>query len=97
VTIDVVSEARRGGVGSLLMEEAEARLRALGCNSIYLETAVDNAAALRFYKRLGYSVLKTIPRYYLGSLDALLMGKPLEPAKENGRHAGRPSSKLGDR
>jgi ribosomal-protein-alanine N-acetyltransferase len=81
VTIDVVPDARRGGVGSLLMKEAEARLCALGCNSIYLETAVDNAAALRFYKRHGYSVLKAIPRYYLDSIDALLMGKPLLPAK----------------
>jgi ribosomal-protein-alanine N-acetyltransferase len=97
VTIDVIPEARRGGVGSLLMEEAEARLRALGCNSIYLETAVDNAAALRFYKRHGYSVLKTIPRYYLDSLDALLMSKPLEPTRENGRPAGRPLPKPEDR
>jgi [ribosomal protein S18]-alanine N-acetyltransferase len=93
MTIDVVLEARRGGVGSLLMEEAEARLRSLGCNSIYLETAVDNAAALRFYKRQGYSVIKTIPRYYLESIDALVMGKPLAPAKESGRPAGRPSQK----
>jgi ribosomal-protein-alanine N-acetyltransferase len=93
VTIDVLPEDRRGGVGSLLMEEAEARLRNLGCNSIYLETAVDNAAALRFYKRQGYSVLKTIPRYYLDSIDALVMGKPLAPAKQSGRPAGRPPQK----
>ena len=33
--------------------------------------------ALRFYKRHRYSVLKTIPRYYLDSIDALLMGKRL--------------------
>ncbi|MGZ4839460.1 MAG: GNAT family N-acetyltransferase [Terriglobales bacterium] len=96
VTIDVLSEARRGGVGSLLMEGAEQRLRALGCSAVYLETAVDNIAALRFYKRHGYSVLKTIPRYYLDSIDALLMGKLLQEAKENGRPAGRPSQKVED-
>ncbi|MBZ5628331.1 MAG: GNAT family N-acetyltransferase [Acidobacteriia bacterium] len=77
VTIDVVAEARRAGVGSLLMEECEQRLRNAGCSAIYLETAVDNDPALRFYKGRGYSVLKTIPRYYLGKLDALLMGKTL--------------------
>ncbi len=77
VTIDVLPEARRAGVGSLLMEECEARLRSAGSKAVYLETAVDNDTALRFYKRLRYSVLKTIPRYYLDSVDALLMGKQL--------------------
>lgn len=77
VTIDVLPEVRRAGVGSLLMEECEQRLRRAGCQAIYLETAVDNDSALRFYKRHGYSVLKTIPRYYLDSLDALLLGKRL--------------------
>jgi [ribosomal protein S18]-alanine N-acetyltransferase len=77
VTIDVVAEVRRAGVGSMLLDAAEQRLRQMGCNAIYLETAVDNDAALRFYKRHGYSVVKTIPRYYLDSIDALMMGKPL--------------------
>jgi ribosomal protein S18 acetylase RimI-like enzyme len=77
VTIDVLPEARRSGVGSLLMEDCEARLRRAGCNSEFLETAVDNSSALSFYKRHGYSVLKTIPRYYLDSLDAFLLGKKL--------------------
>jgi ribosomal protein S18 acetylase RimI-like enzyme len=77
VTIDVLPEARRAGVGSLLMEECEARLRSAGSKAVYLETAVDNDTALRFYKRHRYSVLKTIPRYYLDSVDALLMGKKL--------------------
>lgn len=77
VTIDVLPEARRARIGSLLMEECEARLRAAACKAVYLETAVDNDIALRFYKRHRYSVLKTIPHYYLDSIDALLMGKKL--------------------
>ena len=48
-----------------------------GCKAVLLETAVDNAAALGFYKRHGYAVLETIPRYYLDSVDALVMGKHL--------------------
>ena len=78
VTIDVLAEARHAGLGSRLMEECETRLRAAGCTAVYLETAVDNLVALRFYKRLHYTVLRTIPRYYLDSIDALLMGKKLE-------------------
>jgi ribosomal-protein-alanine N-acetyltransferase len=77
ITIDVLPQARRSGVGSLLMEAAEARLLAQGCASVVLETAVDNQPALRFYKRRGYFVLKTIPRYYQDKIDALLLGKRL--------------------
>jgi [ribosomal protein S18]-alanine N-acetyltransferase len=77
VTIDVLPEGRRTGIGSRLMSEAEARLRERGCEAIALETAVDNAAAIAFYKRLGFEVIRTIPRYYLGKIDALLMMKPL--------------------
>ncbi len=77
ITIDVLADARRDGVGTLLMNTSEARLKAEGCSAIYLETAVDNLAALTFYKRRGYSVLKTIPRYYMNKVDALLMEKRL--------------------
>ena len=77
ITIDVLPHARRGGLGSTLMEAAEQRLIAAHAKRVYLETAVDNAAALAFYKRHGYSVVGTIPRYYLDSIDALVMEKPL--------------------
>jgi ribosomal-protein-alanine N-acetyltransferase len=79
ITIDVLPEARRSGLGSLLMRAAEERLRELGCSVVFLETAVDNAAALAFYKRHGYSVIHTVPRYYLDSVDALVLAKELAP------------------
>lgn len=81
ITIDVRAEARRSGVGTQLMNMAEDRLRATGCHAVFLETAVDNIKALSFYKRHGYSVLKTIPRYYQNNVDALLLGKRLQPNK----------------
>ena len=79
ITIDVLPEARRSGLGSQLMTAAEERLRTLGCSTVFLEAAVDNAAALAFYKRHGYSVVQTIPRYYLDSIDALVLVKDLSP------------------
>lgn len=82
VTIDVVGEARRTGLGTRLMADIEARLQEDGCQTIFLETAVDNVAAIKFYKRLGYFVVKTIPRYYLDKIDALMMSKELPPAGE---------------
>jgi ribosomal-protein-alanine N-acetyltransferase len=79
ITIDVRREARRHRVGSALLQEAEARLGAGGSRHVFLETAVDNGPALAFYKRHGYELIKTIPRYYKNNLDALLLGKKLGP------------------
>jgi len=75
VTIDVVAEARRSGVGSQLLGAAETRLRSAGCRGVALETAVDNLSALSFYKRHGYDVVKTMPRYYSNGVDGLAMRK----------------------
>ena len=77
ITIDVDRTARRLGVGSLLLQAAEDRLRAGGSSAVGLETAVDNVAALSFYKRHGYSVVRTWPRYYSNGVDALVMKKDL--------------------
>lgn len=77
ITIDVLPNARHAGYGSELLLSAEERLRTAGCGAVLLEVAVDNEGAIHFYKRHGYSVLKTFPHYYLDSVDALLMGKPL--------------------
>jgi [ribosomal protein S18]-alanine N-acetyltransferase len=77
ITLDVRERFRRNGLGSQLMTAAEARLSEKGCGVVFLETAVDNVSAISFYKRHDYVVLKTIPRYYDGKLDALLMGKKL--------------------
>lgn len=77
ITIDVAPEAQHLGVGTLLMNSAEQELKQAGCDYVSLEVAVDNDPALRFYKKQGYSVLKVLPRYYLDSIDGLLMGKRL--------------------
>ncbi len=77
ITIDVAPEAQHGGLGSLLISGAEAELQQAGCDYVSLEVAVDNEPALKFYKKHAYSVLKVLPRYYLDSIDGLLMGKKL--------------------
>jgi [ribosomal protein S18]-alanine N-acetyltransferase len=77
VTIDVDPATRRSGVGSALLESAEERLRAAGSHAVGLETAVDNVSALAFYKRHGYNVLRTWPRYYSNGVDALVLKKDL--------------------
>jgi [ribosomal protein S18]-alanine N-acetyltransferase len=78
ITIDVAADARRLGVGSLLLRSAEQRLCAAGSHAVGLETAVDNIPALTFYKRHGYSVIRTWPRYYSNGVDALVLEKELK-------------------
>jgi [ribosomal protein S18]-alanine N-acetyltransferase len=77
ITIDVVPRVQHSGAGTMLLTAAEDELRRAGCDSVMLEVAVDNAPALSFYKKHGYSVLKVLPRYYLDSIDGLMMGKKL--------------------
>ena len=77
ITIDVREAYRRFGLGSLLMAKAEERVRNKDGFMMALEVAVNNAAALSFYKKHKYTVVKTIPRYYARELDALLLTKRL--------------------
>jgi ribosomal protein S18 acetylase RimI-like enzyme len=77
ITIDVVAEARRTGLGSALLGAAEEELLGSGAEAVTLETPVNNEAAIRFYKQKGYFVEKTVTGYYSGQLDALVMTKEL--------------------
>jgi ribosomal-protein-alanine N-acetyltransferase len=77
VTIDIAESGRRKRLGSVLMQHAEERLHQQGCSAVTLETAVNNCPAIHFYKRLGYSIMRTLRGYYSNGLDALLMRKPL--------------------
>ena len=77
ITIDVLAAARRAGVGSMLLNAAEDRLREEGSRAVGLETAVDNLSALAFYKRHGYAVIRIWPRYYPTGVDAFVLKKDL--------------------
>jgi len=54
---------RQQGIGSLLMDEVERRLKARGCLKCYLMVAVDNDNAMRFYKRRHWERMDTIYTY----------------------------------
>ncbi len=77
ITIDVLPERRRQGIGSHLMAEAESWLARRGARMVYLETAANNLAAIDFYRKLGYVEAGRIAGYYQGRLDALRMVKQL--------------------
>jgi ribosomal-protein-alanine N-acetyltransferase len=78
ITIDVIAQSRRSGVGSALLDAAEGQLLRAGASTVALETPVNNDAAIHFYKQKGYFVEKTVAGYYSGQLDALVMTKELD-------------------
>lgn len=75
ITLDVSEASRRRGVGSRLLALAEDWLRAEGVRIVRLETAVDNAPAVAFWRQRGYCEVGRAHGYYLGRIDALRMAK----------------------
>lgn len=73
ITIDVDPAQRRRGVGRLLMEKMLAGCRSAGAEMIRLEVAVDNDAAIAFYRLRGFVQKGSIRNFYMGSLDAIKM------------------------
>lgn len=47
---------QKAGIGKLLMEKAEEKLRALGCPKINLQVRGSNSEAKKFYEKIGYKV-----------------------------------------
>lgn len=81
LTIDVDPALRQQGIGTRLLLAAHERLALEGCHTIFLETAVNNLGAIAFYKRHGYTVVRTIPRYYHATgMDAFLLSASLTKA-----------------
>ena len=56
----VLKSHRRRNIGTLLVREAEKRLRALGCTKINLQVRASNSAVTAFYEKLGYAVEERI-------------------------------------
>lgn len=72
--VAVTPEARRQGVGRLLVEGALRRVRARGARECFLEVRESNAAARRLYEELGFAAIGRRRRYYSSPVeDALVM------------------------
>ena len=58
LAVNPLSQGR--GIGSVLMEEIEARLRDKGCLKSYLMVAEDNHEVDNFYKKLGWQHMDAV-------------------------------------
>ncbi|MGH9736868.1 MAG: GNAT family N-acetyltransferase [Candidatus Acidiferrales bacterium] len=80
ITMDVLKERRRHGVGSTLLAEIEKRLALAGVNHVELETGTDNAAGIAFWRKNGYRPCGVKRGYYPKGVDAYAMVKALAAA-----------------
>lgn len=77
ITIDVVENLRRAGVGAVLLRKAEAKLLRRGAREVWLETATNNNPAIAFWNKHGYRTRGRLRDYYPGGIDAFSMSKQL--------------------
>lgn len=79
VTLDVLEDYRRQGIGSLLLSAAENEMISRGGKRMVLETATTNKAAIALWNKHGYRETGTLENYYGHGQNALKMQKPLAP------------------
>lgn len=80
LTLAVVPEVRRKGIGGSLVNAASAAAMVRGAASMHLEVAETNVAARALYAKLGYVEAGRRSAYYAGeggSVDALVLKRDL--------------------
>ena len=77
VSVAVLPEHRRKGVGKALVLRALDGMRGYGAKQCYLEVRVTNQEAISLYKKLDFDVARTIHGYYADGEDAFVMSVKL--------------------
>ena len=77
ITIDVLPEHRRRGLGNALMDEIEKAARALALRRLVLQVDVENTDAMPLYQKWGYRIKSILPDYYGPGRDAFMMDKQI--------------------
>ncbi|MEM2942324.1 MAG: ribosomal protein S18-alanine N-acetyltransferase [Candidatus Bathyarchaeia archaeon] len=73
VSVAVMPEYRRLGIARSLMSSAITALSTYGCSEVFVEVRVTNEPAIQLYKKLGFEMMRRVPRYYYDGEDAYVM------------------------
>lgn len=80
LTLGVLPEARRQGIGLKLIDQMQTHLKNLGVGALLLEVNAFNAPAKRLYEKAGFVQIACRKGYYQtkdGAQDALILKKEL--------------------
>lgn len=77
ISIAVLPEHQRKGIGSALMNEAMAGMKVHKAKECYLEVRVTNTPAVNLYKKLGFEAARVGHNYYADGEDAYIMSLKL--------------------
>jgi ribosomal-protein-alanine N-acetyltransferase len=78
VSVAVLEDYRRQGLGSAIVEEALKGAKEKRCDELYLEVRCSNTDAVRLYEKLGFSIRQRLKSYYRDGEDAFLMAIEFE-------------------
>ncbi|MGH9999084.1 MAG: ribosomal protein S18-alanine N-acetyltransferase [Nitrosopumilaceae archaeon] len=73
VSVAVLEEQRKNGIGRALVEEAIAGTKIKKADELYLEVRCSNNGAVRLYEKIGFIIKQRIKSYYRDGEDAYLM------------------------
>lgn len=73
--ISIVREYKRRGIGRVLYQMAEDKMREMGVTVISLETETDNVGAIAFYEVLGFRKTRDFRNFYMNGKSAVRMRK----------------------
>ena len=73
VSIAVVDEFRKKGIGNALVEESVNGVKLRNCDEFYLEVRCSNNDAVRLYEKLGFVIKQQLNAYYRDGEAAYLM------------------------
>ena len=85
LSVAVVPEARRGGLGTKMMQATEDAARERGSSVVRLEVSTQNLGAVEFYRGLGYRTDGVLYGYYSWGEDAYSMTRYVAPNVDAGR------------
>jgi len=78
VSIAVLEEFRKKGIGRTLVEESIKGVKIKKCDEFYLEVRCSNNEAVRLYEKLGFVIKQQLNAYYRDGEDAFLMAIELD-------------------
>jgi len=73
VSVAVLNEFRRKGIGKGLVEEAINGVKTKKCDELYLEVRCSNTEAVLLYENMGFTIRQKLKTYYRDGEDAYMM------------------------